>query len=572
MNCVDDIETIWAVIVILWVVGSRLLKIFKRVSEGKAQGPAQQPISEPNRDGGLGDAGYEDEDQGDATLGSTEPARPGQPPAGRAERLLEDPWRETREVLERRRLLLVGRARDMAGTLIHERANRRFVDVPKLYVPGVLQQASEILVEVGVGDLEHPEVVEQQLDLVEELLAQAQWILEVIGFLAEQRRHPRMAAALGDADRLAEACYRPILTFARAEGLKITSNHPAVALSPFDLQIWTGFIPTSVAPIFLPHDFLERVVWWPSLGHEIGHDFYNSIDGFDQALREDLGLEDREEGVRILHLPEHSLELNEIEGLFGVWLEEIFCDVFDTMMTGPASVASVIDLFAAQHDPTSVASIYVAPEGRAEYDSHPPWHLRLLICTSVLAQMGLHREAVALRKEWDELHQYDDRALDFLVLPTISGQAVLPAEPFEQLARKLAHRLYNGPLNALRGRGLRAVAGLDYGTHRHQEALRARNAFLQGVPPEARDPRAIIAGAVLAARREPDQESGILRLARQAIPAVGTSEHWGETSVASPASGTPLATPLTAEDLLAGVVLHEALARRSSNGQTKSFI
>jgi hypothetical protein len=565
VDCIDNTEALWGAIVILWVVGSWIYKIYKRLSEGQKQQPAELPVS----DFELADDAYGEDEYGDAALGlaKTSPETPSAPAQARA-----DPWAEMRTRLDAKLSQLRRRSTEMAGSLMHERANRRFIDVPRTYVPGVLREARDALVEASAGDLEHPEVVEQELGHIQMLLANAEWVLDVIEYLAGQRRDPRMAAALGDADRLADACYRPILTFAEAEGLAITTNHPAVALSPFDLQIWTGLIPTSVAPIFLPADFFGRVAWWPSLGHEIGHDFYNSLEGFDAALRADLGLPSQEEAVRILRSPDHGLELNEIEGLFGAWIEEIFCDVFDTMMTGPASVATVIDLFSAQHDPASVASVYVVRNGRTQYGPHPPWHLRMLICTSVLSEMGLHREAVALREEWDALHQFEDGGVDFLVLPTLSGQVVLPIEPFEQQARKLAQRLYRGPLGALRGRGLRAISGLDYGTHRHQESLRARDAFLRGMPPQARDPRAVIAGAVLAARAKPERENSILRLARAAIPALGTSERWGQAAPPASVCGNPLAAPLVAEDLVAGVVLHEMLARRPLGGRTKSFI
>ncbi|MEE8410752.1 MAG: hypothetical protein V3T05_14220 [Myxococcota bacterium] len=555
MDCVEDAETMIFVIVAVIVTVGRLARFLRRVSG--TQAPQRSP--EPG-------TVFLDDEYGEDEYGEEAIEREVQHQHGGGEPVVTvDPIPDLRQQLEQRLDRVRQRANTMERTFVLEMANRRLVHPVEVYIPELLGHARAELVEAPAGSMELLPKARSGLDRAGRILDEAEGLLEVIEYLALQRRDPDLAAALGDADQLAEACYRPVLTFAQAEGLEITSNHPIVSLGRFDLQIWTGLIPTSLAPIFLPTDFFSRVAWWPALTHEIGHDFYASVDGFDGALRQDLRLPSAVSGAQLIRSPNQSLELSDIEAMYGVWLEEIFCDVFGTLMTGPAYVAAMLELFRADDDPGMVVSVLQTGDATPAYDPHPPRHLRLHINVALLGEMGLHTDAADLLREWNEMHQLDGEPIDFLLVPTLAGTASISLEPFVQVGRRIAQRLYDGPLHALKGRGLRAISGLDYGPHRHNETLRARNAFLDGAVPSVRDPRSVIAGAVLAARQAPDREASIMRLARQTIPALGTTERAPgvqQTEVRMHRPGaSPAIGPLSADDLIGGMILGEILDR-----------
>lgn len=551
MNCVEDAESIFFIIVAVIVTAGRVARFLKKASGTSAPQRAPDP-STVFLDDTYGEDEYGDEAierQVQRQQGVEEPTVSIDPNA--------DLLRQTRQRLDQ----ALQRAAKMQQTFVHEMANRRFVNSVEVYVPAYIAHAETELTDAGQGGAEASSAIERAGWILDE----AEFLLEVIENLAQQRRDPNLAAALGDADRLAEACYRPVLTFAQAEGIKITSNHPVVSLSRFDLQIWTGLIPTSIAPIFLPPGFFDRIAWWPALGHEIGHDFYASVDGFDAALRRDLRLPSAQTASQLMRSPNQGLELSDIEAMFGVWLEEIFCDVFGTLMTGPAYVAAMLELFRIDDDPGMVISVPLTQDHTPAYDPHPPRHLRLHIAVALLGEMGRHTEAADLMHQWDEMHQLDGEPIDFLVVPTLAGNVSISLEPFVQVGRGIAKKLYSGQLHALKGRGLRAISGLDYGTHRHNDSIRARDAFLEGSVPPVRDPRSIISGAVLAVRTKPDLEASIMRLARQSIPAIGTSErapsvHQPGVSPYRPAASGPFG-PLSVDDLIGGLLLGEILNR-----------
>jgi len=489
-DCLDT-KTVIGALALFWWLASGLSKLLKKLNKDQGQVaavPADQEVWEEEEELATTRQVVAQEAQEEA---------PTDVLAGfRAE------WQERCAAVERR-------TNEMSATFVHERPNRPFLELLDGHVPeqvrharAELKDASTLTVETGAARIQD-----------------AEYILEVVAYLGEQRRNEILVPMLGDADRLAESCYRPVLTFANSQGLGIASNTPVSVLSDFDLSIWTGLIPTSIAPIFLPPGFFDRVSWWPAVPHEIGHDFYASIDGLDASLREELGLPSEREGRRVISAS-RSVPASEIQRVFGAWLEELFCDVFATLMTGPGYVVSMLELFAAPHDPRAITTVDVTSGG---YDVHPPRHLRFTMACEILGMLGFNADVEELAEEWQTVHGGAEN-LQEIRLATDNAVVAFPVEPFMQVTNAIAERLYRGPLEALRGRGMSGISGLDYGPHRHNEVKRARDALLAGEVPAARDSRAVVGGAALAAHADPDSEPRIMELARHAILAKGTGE------------------------------------------------
>ncbi|MBI4508456.1 MAG: hypothetical protein HY698_02390 [Deltaproteobacteria bacterium] len=405
------------------------------------------------------------------------------------------------------------RAESLAEEIRLERQNRRFVPTLAEHVPRELERVrKELERQAGTS----PVSLLRSVQAIET-------IVEEIHVLVGQRRDPELLAELGDADALAEACYKPIIQFALAEGLPLATRDPVTQIAETDLAIWTGFQPTPLAPIFLPPAFFQKAAWWPALAHEVGHDFLVSIVGLEDALRDELGVPPEDVGTRPLMFHQGGIPSHELTRVYGAWFEEIFCDVFGTLMLGPAYLATMTELFAAEHDPREVAVVPLAASGR-RYDVHPPRHLRVLISAMVLSRAGFHAERASLLGEWEAAHTTDGWSLDRLLFPMGDAFLAVTLEAFLPTAHEIVERLYAGPLTCLSGFGLQDISGLDYGPHEHAECERAKMALLAGKVPAARDPRAVVAGAAWAAREKPEDEARILRHARRAIPAVGTSE------------------------------------------------
>lgn len=420
-----------------------------------------------------------------------------------------DLWEEERAQLLGRLQDIAAEADDLAASARIERITRDFAPTLVDYVGARAKHAIyELRTSTAApGDAVYSEV--QHLDLV----------FGQVEMMIRQRRNKQLAPLLGDADEFASSCYQPVVDFANARGIGLTSNIPATELGPFDLSIWTGFTPTGIAPIFLPRDFFERIAWWPALAHELGHDFFRATHGLESALRQQLGMVSEYAGRRPLAFSSDGLSVHELYRVFGGWFEELFCDAFGTLMVGPAYVHTMIELFASPYDPAAIARVHLGRDGL--YGEHPPRHLRFVFATEILDLLGQYDDTDDMREEWERLHGGIPDGIGF----PIGGQMLgIPMEPMETITRELAQRLYSDQIAGLSEFRLPDIPGIDFGPHENAEAERVRRELLSGSVPHETNARSVIAGAVLAWHDEPDNERDFIVLARRAIDARGSFE------------------------------------------------
>jgi hypothetical protein len=450
------------------------------------------------------------------------PGRPGAPPA----RPQVSPASAQLEAIAE----LDRRAGNLAEALEVDRRTFRLAPVLREWLPGETTVLTEA---VQKGQID-----ERHLGASLRILGMVTREVEV---MASDRRDPTLGPAIADADALATACYAPIATWARAENVPLRAATPACRFERTQLMVWTGFQVTSLAPIFLPEDFFRRAAWWPAVAHEVGHSFLASVRDLEPRLRSELGFGSELVGRRPLSLDGDGLTRAELARVMGGWFEELFCDVFGTLMCGPAYGRTMFEHFAATSDPREVLTV---DHQGGLYDPHPPRHLRLIAAEAVLRLSGQAGEADALRRDWDARHALDDGPPDRILFPMGNGSYLaVPLQPIEAMVVDLVTRLHQGPLDALAGFGLAEIPGLGYGPHAHADVGRVRDALLAGRVPRVRDVRAVVAGAALAAIARPDLEPAVLDLARRAIPGVGSGEVRGDAYAGSAAQPGPGVRP-----------------------------
>ena len=342
-------------------------------------------------------------------------------------------------------------------------------------------------------------------------------LLRYLKTMAQQRMYGR-SSFVGDADAMADACYAPILEFARAQGLDLRTSQPVVVTGDWDLSIVPRFASTRVAPLRLPVGF-EHSLWrWPAIAHEVAHDFYYSLGPLDRDLHARL---------RLPHEVELPMSPGELDGtwlrqLFGAWLPEIFADVLGTVSLGPAYVETMRRAFRNPSSPQRTAAIF---QDNALIDEHPPARLRLYMATRVLHHMGRHEEATAQWEQWEAEHA--DVRLYYLPL---GGQWVgLADEALHTIADAVIDTLVQDPWPELEGFHLRDIPGLAYLHAEHAEVARLADQLARGQTVDA-DVRWIMAAAVLAAASQPTLHDQILDAARRSIVGVGQ-----EPELAAPA-------------------------------------
>jgi hypothetical protein len=384
-------------------------------------------------------------------------------------------------------------------------------------------------------------------------------VASAITVMTSQRRDPELLLLLGDSDALAEACYRPIVEYARGAGIDLGFERAATVLGDSDLFAALAENPARLAAIVLPPNWPVEVAWWPALIHEVGHCFYRSVSArgrrtFDAELRGFLQLP--RAGSPIPSGLSPLLE-SDLRSALGSWLEEMFADAFGVMMLGPAYIRTMMWSFAGT--PQAVITCQpVLPDGC--FDEHPPAHLRVVLGCRLLAEMGYPTEARHLEAEWRSQHGGPRQ----FWLPTRNGRWLgLSEEPLVMRAVVVMTAFYDESFASLGGEPLRSVPGLDFGPREHQAALDVSVALLGRRPPSTRDARVLIAGAVLAWAKQPKQGAAILRGARAHITAVEVSRRRLRLRAeAADAADEAALDAQVGEDVIRDAILLDAILRR----------
>jgi hypothetical protein len=376
-------------------------------------------------------------------------------------------------------------------------------------------------------------------------------LFEIFTLLADQRRDGDLLELLGDADALAESCYRPIVDYCRQRGIKLGSDRTATCIGGDKLFILSVDDPSGLAPIVLPSDWSTQIGWWPALAHEIGHDFHNSVPGLGGELRRELSLPGP-----VGKLPGPQVRQTDLDGAVGAWMEELFADAFGTMMLGPAYVATMTWSFGSPKEP--VQALAAAGTRSGNFEEHPPGHVRVVTACRLLGMMGYGALGDRLEASWRRIH----REPSYVYLPTRTGNwATLTDEIVIERALQVGGALYETGLPSLAGLPLRSIPGLDFGPREHEAARGVKDALLAGRKPSLKDPRLVISGAVLAWTEKPSEAAKILKIARDLIDAVGVPRRrsqWAPEAVAG-ASLSP-----DAQLWRDAVVLDALLQRRGS--------
>jgi hypothetical protein len=334
-------------------------------------------------------------------------------------------------------------------------------------------------------------------------------LTQFLTLMIDQRCDATLDELIDDADALADACYRPVVEYCRTNDVPLTSDR-AAAFFGDGCSPWLGRIddPTGLAVLHLPWQWLAEVHRWPAIGHEVGHDFYDSVAGLDDELLRRTDLQGWVGRARVID--RYEVSVRDVDRIVTQWREELVADAFGTMMLGPAYAVATAAIFASPEDPEQAMSIDVDGD---DYEVHPPGHIRVAAACRLLVRMGFGALGEEMERRWRAQHR-DPSAV---ILPTTSARLYVDDEPFIERAVALTTTLQREGFAALRGIPLYSMPGFDFGPREHVASQKIRDTFLAGAQPGAVDARLLIAGAVLAWAARPADGARILRAARLAV-------------------------------------------------------
>jgi hypothetical protein len=334
---------------------------------------------------------------------------------------------------------------------------------------------------------------------------------DTLVWIAKQREHATYGAPLAAADRLVEACYRPLLSFA-GHLFAVPDRDPVSFVAARDQLDLSGFPSAGLTAVALPNAFPDRLAGWSMVAHEVGRDFLESVQGLKWELRNRFGLPDR---YPVPFASRGYLSEDEVLLPFGPWLEVLFGDLVGSLLLGPAYARALAELLANPRNPSAVAAVGVTSDG-ASYASEPPAHLRMAMAVAVMDDLGEGEEQQEIWQSWNERHGWPQ----VMYLPTrVEGWIEAPVSAFSEMAESVADLMLLEPLEALGNQSLDGVPGLAYSEMQQSAVEQVKSVALAAGDGAASDPRALLAGVLGAEHEAPHRSRELLRwLTRTLVP------------------------------------------------------
>jgi len=161
-----------------------------------------------------------------------------------------------------------------------------------------------------------------------------------------------------------------------------------------------------IALVSIPRKGSTSVWNWLALPHEVGHNIFDNVIGYERELGRKVRNVLAEQRFRIpggrlpYRLPKTAL----MEIIWNFWLDEAMADIIGTLFAGPAYV------MARQEDSCDIAGdlggahITLWDVKGMEMMKHPVCHFRVCICTEVLRRIGFAGDAAELDLRWKDLY------------------------------------------------------------------------------------------------------------------------------------------------------------------------
>jgi len=262
-----------------------------------------------------------------------------------------------------------------------------------------------------------------------------------------------------------------------------------------------------IALISIPRKGSTSAWNWLALPHEIGHNIFDNVIGYERELGRKIRAALSAEKFKIPggRLPYGLKKSALMEIIWNFWLDETMADIIGTLFSGPAYV------MARQEDSCDIAAdiggahITLWDVKGMEMMKHPVCHFRVCICTEVLRRIGFAGDAAELDLRWEQTHP---RINEYLWADPATGYKEL-----FRISRSELTRAMNILLDVVLDRSLRILRNnslLDivrYTPEEHAKILAIEWELTNKNPrmPKGARPRMVLAATRFAFERDPDK-------------------------------------------------------------------
>ncbi len=319
------------------------------------------------------------------------------------------------------------------------------------------------------------------------------------------------ARVLADVETCLQALAKPVVDHLQASSL---APPPVafVAVGADDSRAEAAEEP-ALSRVRVGSNFAEHPSRWVFLGRQVGRSLFDGVPGWSAEIYA------RHRLPPSLFLPpgHGAYDADSARAALGVWLPELFADVYATYVLGPAYAAALGSSLTRAKQP--IETCIARGQGRFLAASAPSV-VRMHAVLAVLTRLGLHDWERRLRERWEASHGPSES----LYLPLSDGRlmAIPLAFMLSELDPVLAFVLEE-PQAALGSETWLDVPGLAYLHAEHAQVETALRCFVRG---EALDvpARIAMAAAALALEGQPGARSLVAKALAQSIRGTGTLE------------------------------------------------
>ncbi len=260
-----------------------------------------------------------------------------------------------------------------------------------------------------------------------------------------------------------------------------------------------------IALISIPRKGSTTVWNWLALPHEIGHNIFDNVIGYERELGKKIRNHLSTERFKIpgKRLPYRLPKTALMEIIWTFWLDEAMADIIGTLFGGPAYV------MARQEDSCDIAAdlggahITLWDVKGMDMMKHPVCHFRVCICTEVLRRIGFAGDAAELDLRWSEIHP---RIREYVWFDPAAGYRELFRISRDELTRAM-----NMLLDVVLDRKIKVLNNnslidlIRYSPKEHATVLRIEDELTRPRPNFPKDayPRMIMAASRFAFERSP---------------------------------------------------------------------
>lgn len=266
-----------------------------------------------------------------------------------------------------------------------------------------------------------------------------------------------------------------------------------------------------IALVSIPRKGTTSIWNWLALPHEIGHNIFDNVIGFERELGRKIRTALSNERFKIPggRLPYGLKKSVLMEIIWTFWLDEAMADIIGTLFAGPAYV------MARQEDSCDIAAdiggahITLWDVKGMEMMKHPVCHFRVCICTEVLNRIGFAGAAAELNLRWKEVHPKVDEYIWFD--PNASYRELF------RISRSELTRALNIILDVVLDRNMRVLNNqsllelIKYTPDEHAMVLQIEWELARSRPrfPKGAHPRMVLAASRYAFERNPEAADAI---------------------------------------------------------------